>query len=383
VIEIQSSAGDTRLGGDDFDEVLAELVSCQLGRDRGIDELGPSGRARVRDACELAKKRLSDQEVARVALVGLGSKQQDVEVHLRRDQAENSWRPLIDRMRAPIRRALADANLKPQQIDEILLVGGATRMPCVARLAADMFGRLPLRKLPPDEAVAMGAAVQAALKARDRAVDDLVVTDVAPFTLGISSGVKMGTDVVAGLFAPIIERGTVIPCSRVKRFFTLENNQSAIQVDVFQGEHPTCEQNTRLAQYKMSLPRGKAGEESIDVRFTYDLNGILEVDTTVVSTGKSHSMVIEKSPGHLSSEQVRQARETMKALKFHPRDSLPNKTALARADALYVDSTGAEREMLGDLIAGLKLAIERQEPKLIDEVRQNLVSLTETLRSRR
>jgi molecular chaperone HscC len=255
-------------------------------------------------------------------------------------------------------------------------------MPCVARLAAQMFGRLPLRKLPPDEAIAMGAAVQAALKSGDAAVEDLVVTDVAPFTMGIATATHLGRQQVAGLFSPILERGTVIPASRVERFQTMGDLQKEILVEVFQGEHSLCRDNQKLGEYHVQVAPKAAGEESIEVRFTYDLNGILEVETTILSTGKKQAMVIEKSPGRMTPAQVKTAREAMARFKLHPRDALPNSTALARADALYVELSGALRDELGHAIAMLRAALESQDDKEIAPRRERLLALVAAFKRR-
>ncbi len=301
VIEIQSSSGDSRLGGEDFDEALAERFAARAKSDKGFDlRHDPRAWARLREASEGAKKRLTEGEAAGIALVDLplgSGKLGQLELTLSRDEAEEIWAPLLSRIRAPILRALRDASLSPPMIDEVLLVGGSTRMPCVARLAAQLFGRLPLRKLPPDEAVAMGAAVQAALKQGDAAVSDMVVTDVAPFSLGIATATHLGRQQVSGLFSPILERGTVIPASRVQRFYTMGEMQREIRVEIFQGEHSLCRDNTRLGDYTVKdLSASTTGEQAVDVRFTHDLNGILEVEMTVVATGKSESLVIEKAP---------------------------------------------------------------------------------------
>ncbi|MGH2897030.1 MAG: Hsp70 family protein, partial [Solirubrobacteraceae bacterium] len=178
-----------------------------------------------------------------------GGRAIQVEHELARDRAEHAWAPLLARMAAPIRRALRDAKLRPEQIDEVLLVGGSTRMPCVARLATELFGRLPLCVLPPDEAVALGAAVQAGLKSDDAALGDMVVTDIAPFSLGIDTAERIASETVAGLFTPIIERGTVIPVSRERTFHTMTDDQKAIEINVYQGEHSLTRDNTKLGSY--------------------------------------------------------------------------------------------------------------------------------------
>jgi molecular chaperone HscC len=386
VVEIQSSAGDARLGGEDFDAALADRAAALAMEKQGLDlRRDPRAWARLREASEQAKKRLSDAERTTTALVDLplgDGRTASFELELTRDQAEEAWAPLLERVRAPIQRALRDAKLSPDKIDEVLLVGGSTRMPCVARLAAQMFGRLPLRKLPPDEAIAMGAAVQAALKSGDAAVEDLVVTDVAPFTMGIATATHLGRQQVAGLFSPILERGTVIPASRVERFQTMGDLQKEILVEVFQGEHSLCRDNQKLGEYHVKVPPKPAGEESIEVRFTYDLNGILEVETTTLSNGKKQALIIEKSPGRMTAAQVKLAREAMARLKLHPRDALPNTTALARADALYVELSGPAREELGHAIAMLRAALESQDDKEITPRRERLVALVAAFKRR-
>jgi molecular chaperone HscC len=380
VIEIQSSAGDARLGGEDFDELLAGVLAERVRKEHGGDpRVDAKGWARLRAAAETAKKRLSERETAGVALVDLpigGGRAVQLQTTVTREEAEAAWEPLFEKMRMPILRALRDASLGPDKIDEVLLVGGSTRMPAVARLAAQLFGKLPLRTLPPDEAVAMGAAVQAALKGGDRAVEDLVVTDVAPFTMGMESSAAFGGERVAGIFSPILERGTVIPASRVRSYSTIADGQTMIRVKVYQGEHSLCADNTLLGEYEVrGLPAGPAGKEHVDVRFTYDLNGILEVDTTVVSTGRSAIMVIERAPGRMTPKQIEDARRAMARLKFHPRDALPNVTALARADALHVELAGADRELLGRAIAALRAALEGQREPEIAEARGRLLAL--------
>jgi molecular chaperone HscC len=386
VVEIQSSAGDARLGGEDFDAALAERFAARARTQHGWDlKREPRAWARLREASEQAKKRLSDADTTTIALVDLplgGGKTGSLELSLSRDEAEETWAGLLDRVRAPIARALRDASLGADRIDEVLLVGGSTRMPAIARLAAQTFGRLPLRKLPPDEAVAMGAAVQAALKGGDAAVEDMVVTDVAPFTMGIATGTHLGRQLVAGLFSPILERGTVIPASREERYQTVGDLQKEIRIEVFQGEHSLVRDNQKLGEYHVKVPPRPAGEESIDVRFTYDLNGILEVETTVVSTKKKQSLVIEKSPGRMTAAEVEAARQAMARLKLHPRDALPNTTALARADALYVELSGPAREELGHAMASLRAALETQDEKEIGPRRERLLQVIAALKRR-
>jgi molecular chaperone HscC len=384
VVEIQSSSGDTRLGGEDFDQALAELLAAQLEKTQKVNaHEDPRAWARLKEACEQAKKKLSDGVEARVALyeLPLAGRAVHLEATLTRTQAEVAWAPLLEKMKLPIQRALRDASLAVEKIDEVLLVGGSTRMPCVAKLAAQLFERLPLRTLPPDQAVAMGAAVQAGLKAGDAALGDMIVTDVAPFSLGVSSAKKLGKQIVSGLFTPILERGTVIPASREDIFSTIEDNQTLITFGVYQGEHSLVRDNKKLGEYTIKdLAPLPAGDHSVMVRFTYDMNGILEVDMTPLKTGKTETLVIEGSPGRLTAAQIAEARAAMARLKFHPRDALPNATLLARADALYVELTGDSRDLLGDAMAGFRLALESQSDGTISTARDRLALVVNQLR---
>ena len=376
VIEIQSSSGDSHLGGDDFDQVLAAELARRIAAVHGADPRDDAvGHARVHAAAIEAKERLSTYDTAQVVLprLPLASRETDVSVTVTRADAEEGWGRLLARMRAPIANALRDAGIRASQVDEVLLVGGATRMPCVVRLAAQLFGRMPSRALPADEAVVLGAAVQAALKSGDQAVGDLIVTDVAPFTMGIETMVQLGRQHVPGVFTPVLERGTVIPASRLKTFTTVRDYQSQIEIEVYQGEHSLCRDNTKLGAYTVrGIPRAPAGQEAVSVRFTYDLNGLLEVETTIQSTGRTEHLLVERSPGQLSPEQVAKAQDEMRQLKHHPREMLPNTTALARAEALYVELTGSARAKLGHTIAMLRAALECQETVLIDQCRESL-----------
>jgi molecular chaperone HscC len=185
---------------------------------------------------------------------------------------------------------------------------------------------------------------------------------------------------VQDVFVPILERGTVIPTSRVERFSMAADGERQIRVEVFQGEYPICAQNTCLGHYVVKdIPEAPAGQQSIDVRFTYDLNGLLEVDMSLVSSGKTESFLIVQRPGALSPEDLVKAREALARLKMHPRDAFPNTTALARAEVAFVDLTGEPRRMLGAAIGNFRAALEQQSPKTIEELRTSLVALTQRL----
>jgi|CXWL01.1.fsa_nt_gi molecular chaperone HscC len=387
VVEIRSTAGDARLGGEDFVDALAELAGEQLvvANAGGVDPRRDAvGWARLREACEGAKRALSSELEVELRLPGweLGDGgRRDLATTLTRQAAEERWQGLLGRLRQPVLRALRDASLAPGQVDEVLLVGGATRMPCVQRLAAELFGREPLTVLPPDEAVALGATLQAGLVAADAALEDLVVTDVAPFSLGIATMVSFGKHMVEGVFTPIIDRGTVIPTSRVSSFSTTTDGQTTIVIQVFQGENASCVDNRKLGSYRVKgIPPAPAGEQSVEVRFTYDLDGVLEVETTVSATGKTAVLVLEQTPGRLTAAELAAARERMSKLKFDPRQALPNTAAIARAEAIYRELVGPARERLGAVLSHFRAVLESQDPAAIDEARGYLNQLIATYR---
>ncbi len=385
VIEIQSSAGDTRLGGDDFTSVLARAVAERAREEHGLELEGdPVLWSRTLEAADRAKVRLSTAAEADVFLPlapPFTAAPLEVQVTLSRDLAEELWQPLLDRLEVPLARALGDARLSPDRIDEVLLVGGATRMPCFVRFAAQKFGRMPRRHLPPDEAVALGAAVQAGLEAQDHAVEDLVVTDVAPFTLGIATSEKLGSTVIPGIYSPILERGTVIPASRSGIYSTIRDGQTEILLEVYQGEHSLVKDNRRLGQLRVpQVPPAPGGEQGVEVRFTYDPSGILEVEAMVLSTSRKSSVVLEEAPGQHSAEQMERTLKGFQSLKFHPRDALPNTTALARAEALFVELTGERREALATAMTGLRAALEAQDEGWITRQRESLLALLERMR---
>ena len=281
---------------------------------------------------------------------------------------------LLSRVEVPIRRALADAGLKRHDVGDVILVGGATRMPSVVARVTTLFDKAPLAGINPDEVVALGAAVQAGLIARDSAVDDLVVTDVAPFTLGIEISKTIGLEDRAGYYLPIIERNTTIPVSRVRPVATLRPNQTEITVKIYQGESRRVEENLALGEFSVGgIPRGPVGQQ-VDVRFTYDLNGVLEVEATVTATGKRITHVVERHARGLSAAKIREAVAAMQALKTHPREKAENRLLLGRAERLFGEVDSFTRQRLDALLDGFEQALEQGDPALIDEHRAALRS---------
>jgi molecular chaperone HscC len=373
VMEVRSTAGDTWLGGEDFVDAIVAAF-----RD-GVDGGASIPAAAVRRQAEIAKRVLTTADSAVISVVHQGKA---VEWTLTRERFESLCEPLLVRLRAPIERALRDARVDPQSLARIILAGGASQMPAFRRLIARLFLRLPVHHISPEEVVGRGAAVRAGMVMRDAALEEMVMTDVAPFTLGIETMVQYGEEVsgrMHGIFMPIIERNTVIPASRSKVVTTVEDNQRGMSVRVFQGEARLVKDNVALGEFVLKLPPAPAGTETVDIRFTYDSSGLLEVRATTVSTGRVETLVIEGNPGVMTPEEVAQRLATLDKLKQHPRDDTENRALIARAERLFEERLGDERAAIGRAVGGFVAALDRQRPDEIREARRSLVQLLDSI----
>ena len=371
IMEVRATGGDSFLGGDDFTKVLVDLFSQKAKlTDAQLEDSALM--ATVRFAADEAKRSLSEQEAVNMD-VKLNN-----EIHgitIRQDEYEVACKPLLERLRAPIERALRDARLRSADLDEVVMVGGATRMPLVRKLVSQLFGRLPARYVDPDQTIALGAAVCAGLIARDTNFDEVVLTDVCPHSLGTAVSEEDGRGGwINDIFLPIIERNTVVPASRVKSLYTLIDNQKKLAVDIYQGESRKCSNNVLLGKIEVPIPPRPAGEVAINVRYTYDVNGILDVDVEVEKTDISKNLVIKKLAGEVSEEEIARRRTELAALKVHPRDQEQNRVVIERGNRLYEQFLGREREQVGRLIDTFNQALETQEPKIITEARKNFAN---------
>lgn len=266
----------------------------------------------------------------------------------------HGWRPPPPRCctacAPPLERALSDSGKRLADLDGVILVGGATRMPVIRSLVVRLFGRLPLVHVDPDTAVAQGAAVQAGLKARHAALEEVVMTDVCPFTLGIAITENARTAGTTQVMLPIIERNAAVPVSRAHRITTVHDGQDHIEVKVFQGESLRPDDNIPLGQVPVTLPKAPAGAETAEVRFTYDINGALEVEVAVVSTGLRRRQVF-RNGANLDEGEIEARFAALAAIKLAPREQAENRALLARADALYAELRGDLRQHVAGRVA--------------------------------
>jgi molecular chaperone HscC len=373
VMEVRASAGDNFLGGEDFVDVIMQGFLDANGLTGTTD---PDFLSLLRHQAEMAKRAVSDAQSFALELRQGG---QSFDWVLTRARFEELSKPLLQRIRTPIERAFRDAAIDPDRITHVVLAGGATRMPMVRQQIARLFQRFPIVNIDPDQVVAHGAAIQAGLKMRDAALEEFVMTDVAPFSLGVETGSRTQGMRINGLFAPIIERNTVIPASRSRRFVTSRDRQTELTSGIYQGEARMVADNIKLGEITVPVPPGPAGEQAIEVRFSYDVSGLLEVDVTVEQTGVTAHLRIEGNPGVLTPEEIAARSAGLAKLKIHPREEAENRTVLARAERLYEECLGETREALGRWIATFRVIIERQDGRQIQACRSDLIKLMETV----
>lgn len=376
VIEVRASTGDNRLGGEDFNEVLVGCFASSLPKAWHKDRMNEGLSRRLAAAAERARRTLSEADRATMSVTWNGATH---EVTFSAEQFEELSAGLLARMREPVLRSLRDSGIPSEGLKEVVLVGGATRMPVVRRAVTRMFSRFPSNAVNPDEAVAIGAAIQAGLKARDVALNEVVVTDVCPYTLGVNTTERTREGaLIDGVFAPIIERNTVIPASRVESFTTLYDRQPLVEFHVYQGESRRVADNICLGEIRVAIPPAPAGQISIEVRFTYDINGLLEVDVHVPATGERRELVIADDETR-SAADFEERRAALAKLKHHPRDADANKAAIARAERCYEEFLGDTRAHVAQLTASFEAVLARQDPREIEQARASLIAALDAL----
>ncbi len=298
VFEVLSTNGDTHLGGDDWDEALINHIADEFKKEQGIDlRKDQMALQRLKEAAEKAKKDLSFQSQADINLPFItadASGPKHMTMAITRSQFERLTDNLFERCRGPVLKALEDSKLKTSELDEVVMVGGSTRMPRVQQIVIEIFGKDPHKGVNPDEVVAVGAAIQGAVLTGD--VKDLLLLDVTPLSLGLETK--------GGVFTKLVERNTTIPTEKKETFTTAEDNQSAVTIKVYQGERPMAADNRPLGDFNLEgIPPARMGVPQIEVAFNIDANGILNVTARDKGTGKEHTIKIESSGG-LSKDDI-------------------------------------------------------------------------------
>jgi len=380
-LEVRSVAGESMLGGEDFTRSLASLALTKAGLTFEQAEIrDPDATILLIKRAELLKRRLSEDEAGVITVPPFrGLSKTAFETTIGREEAEVAFTPLLERLRGPCRGALRSAGLNRTDLDDVVLVGGATRMPCVRDLIIRTFECQPREGVDPDLAIVHGAAIQAALAGGDLAVSDMVVTDVASHSLGTEVSKLLGHQRIDGFFSPVIHRNSVIPTSQSKIYSTIEPNQEAITFRIFEGESRYVKDNREIGRLEIDgIPRGPEGQE-VEARFTYDLNGLLEVEATILKTGKRVSKVFSRSSESLSETELAAAKKRLARLKEDPREKPLIRDVLARAEGLLSEVAPHARERLENLLDALEAALLERNLAEADTLARHLRGICDEL----
>lgn len=379
IMQVRAVSGNNHLGGEDFTRILLNYFIDKNNID--INAIDNKTMSILRKKAEDCKKALTSNDLYNMTTT-IDSIEYSTTITTK--LFEDLSLKLINELVNPMAKALRDADITTDELDSVILIGGATRMPMIKSTTAKLFKKYPFSDINPDETVALGAAIQSALKDRNEALKEIVLTDVCPYTLGISVIDEIQKASTSKLkFSPIIERNSPIPISRSEVFSTAYDCQEKLRVSVYQGESRIIDNNMFLGDLMVEVPKNMAGHESIDVRFTYDINGLLEVEVTSLSTKEVKSMVINNSNNEISEEALNERKKVLSQLKIHPRERAENRLLLAKANRLYEECLGELREYISDLISKFEATLHSQDEDHIRDASISLADILEQIESSR
>ena len=389
VFEVLSTNGNTHLGGDDFDQVIIDWLVDEFKKDEGIDlKNDPMAMQRLKDAAEKAKIELSSSMTTEINLPYISAVDgvpKHLVKNLTRAKFEQLSHNLIEKHVEPCKKALADAKLDVKDIDEVILVGGTTRIPAIQKKVKEIFGKEPSKGVNPDEAVAMGASIQGAVLNKEKGVGDIVLLDVTPLTLGIET--------MGGVMTKLIDANTTIPCKKSETFSTAADNQTEVTIHVLQGERPMAKDNKSIGLFNLTgiLP-AKRGVPQIEVTFDIDANGILNVSAKDKATGKEQSIRIEASSG-LSEEEIKRMKAEAEANADADKKAKETADAINKADSTVFQNeqmidqfkdklTDDEKSAIQTKIDALKEAIKNKDVDKFENLEKEIVDAWQSFSSK-
>ena len=362
VFEVLSTNGDTHLGGDDFDQVIIDWLVQEFKNDEGADlKADPMAMQRLKEAAEKAKIELSSSTSTEINLpyiMPVGGVPKHLVKTLTRAKFEQLAHGLIQACLAPCQKAIADAKLSTADIDEVILVGGSSRIPAVQELVKNYFGKEPSKGVNPDEVVAVGASIQGAILNKEGGVGDIVLLDVTPLTLGIET--------MGGVMTKLIEANTTIPCKKSETFSTAADNQTEVTIHVLQGERPMAAQNKCIGQFNLTgIAPARRGIPQIEVTFDIDANGILKVSAKDKATGKEQAIRIEASSG-LSQDEINRMKAEAEQNAENDKKERERVDKMNQADSMIFQTENQLKEIGDKIPAQHKPAIEQALQQLKD-----------------
>lgn len=363
VVNILAVSGDNLLGGNDFDAAIAHMYCQQNGID--LKGLPPEKRAILLAQAEQCKQTLTQAPMALMVLELDGLKGS---LALTGQKLIEGASTLFGRMRTPLQKALKDSGLTADELRGVVPVGGSCKMPVVRQYLNHLLGCRLLDAGHPDTVVAQGAGLYAAMKARQENVKQLVLTDICPFTLGVA--VHNPADEENPVMSPIIERNSALPTSKVEHYYTVSNGQDQLRIQVHQGEAMYCKDNLKLGELNLPVPPAPAGKEGAAIRFTYDINGILEVEAKSLSTQKTISTLLVGPNSGMDENEARRRLAELQALKIHPRDQEENRLLLARGERLWEEALGEDRDTIRQVVERFGETLASQEAGRIARMRR-------------
>ena len=351
VVSVVAVSGDTHLGGRDFDAAIARAFCQECGLE--WNRLSARQRGNLLHQAERCKVALSSQEPV---LMSVADEEISASLILTSEWLLRKCGTLFRRMTAPVRKVFLDAGLPPAELNDLIMVGGSSRMPTVRSYISRFLKKEPVRKYPPDTAIARGAGICAGMKEYAKELRDLILTDICPFTLGVD--VINQNEPGRLLMSPIIERNSVLPTSRMGVYSTTRDNQDKVEIRIYQGENRYCADNTYLGKMELSVPPAPAGEQSIRIRFTYDVNGLFEAEA-VNDLGERARLLLRN--GDMTDDELRIRLQELEKLKLHPREQTANREVTARGERLYAVTVGRARYQVGQMLDWFQTQLTTQD----------------------